>query len=143
MDPGRRTGRLEEPEQIRQRDPYRGDRDQRLRVGGVGSEQGGIHEHGGGLRGERRTQILLVGRERQGGLVDGVDACDVFDHDRGVTDDASAGPLRNRAERPEPAHGEGVPLSSILRIFSTSGVMSTPPKPTYWRVKTYLRWRCA
>ncbi len=89
------------------------------------ADQARVGQHGAGLGGQRLAQVARVDREGQRARVRLGDGRDPLDREARVAHDPAAGPLRELAERCD--HGLGLGFSSILRIFSTSGVMSTPP----------------
>ena len=123
-----RTRRFEHAEQSREREPRRAHGDERLLIRCRGIDEFLIDEDGAGTRCERRAEKAFVGRERQRGRVDVVRRRDPPDPHAGIANHPATGSLRDRTERSEVGvHGEGVAFSVMFRIFSTSGVMSTPP----------------
>ena len=113
---------------------------QRLRIGRRRIEQRLVGQHGRRARGERGAQIAFVDREGQRvrGRRRRSPRCRSIARPASPTTrpPARVAASSRRASRGDAGHGAGLGFSSILRIFSTSGVMSTPPYPTYWRVKT-------
>ena len=122
-----RPRRFERGEQRGEREPRRRHGEDRFRIRRAGVEQRLVGQHRAGLRCERRAQIAFVGRERERGRVGVVDRGDALDREAGIADDPAAGPLRSSRRASAAGSRLGVAFSSILRIFSTSGVMSTPP----------------
>ena len=111
-----------------QRDPRRIDGQDRFRIRRVRIDERGIGQHGRRARAERDAQVAFVDGEGQRRRVGVVDRGDALDRNARVADDPAAGARGKFRQRPERrAHGVGDAFSTICKIFSISGVMSTPP----------------
>ena len=123
-----RTLRFERGEQRSERDPRRLDGQDRLPIGRGRIDQRGVGQDGAGTRFECRPQVAFVDGEGQGAGIGLIDRRDAFDRQVRIAENPAARLRSEVRQRPErAAHGVGVAFSTICKIFSTSGVMSTPP----------------